>query len=534
MGKIERSVVFKQALACGLALTMVAPAVPASVAFADQSSAAQPTAAATATSIVDSGTGSAGMDDFYWTLDSNGTLDISGSGMIDYLVSDVPDVSRVKHIKVEQGVTTIGGETVTKEFTQLESVELSTSVTSINNYAFTSCPSLKSISIPESVTSIGQGAFSGCSGLKSISIPASVKSIDGAFSGCSGLESVQLPQNLTSIGAGAFSDCSSLRSLKLPSNLKSIGYYAFFGCSNLSSVDIPSGVTRIDVGSFRNCSALASVSIPLSVTNIDAGAFWGCEHLSDVNFSGSVRQWANVDIANGNDSLVYAPIHFAAAPSSFAEIMSDLSVTTPHARDIVWLADNGISTGYKNSDGTASFQGMTPVYRQDMAAFLRREAKLLGISDAATWTPSADDWNAFTDVNKDTPHAEDILWLHHAGIAQGYENSDGTYRFEGMTLIYRQDMAAFLHRLATLGNLGLEYDPNEDYDYGDGGSPFTETVYSDVNESTPHRDDIIWLTGNNISTGYDNGDGTYTYGGMTPTYRQDMAAFLHRFYGLKE
>ncbi|KFI68108.1 S-layer homology domain-containing protein [Bifidobacterium magnum] len=35
---------------------------------------------------------------------------------------------------------------------------------------------------------------------------------------------------------------------------------------------------------------------------------------------------------------------------------------------IGWLAGTGISTGYE--DGT--FRGMTPVYRQDMAAFLHR------------------------------------------------------------------------------------------------------------------------------------------------------------------
>lgn len=54
--------------------------------------------------------------------------------------------------------------------------------------------------------------------------------------------------------------------------------------------------------------------------------------------------------------------------------------------------------------------------------------------------------------------------------------------------------------------------------------------FTDVDNSTPHAADIYWLTETGISTGYDNSDGSKSFGGMTPVYRQDMAAFLHRFY----
>ncbi|MGO5319570.1 leucine-rich repeat domain-containing protein [Bifidobacterium boum] len=118
---------------------------------------------------------------------------------------------------------------------------------------------------------------------------------------------------------------------------------------------------------------------------------------------------------------------------------NDVTEDTPHVIDISWLARTGITTGY--SDGT--FRGMTPVYRQDMAAFLRREARLMGVPGAASWRPSDADWKRFRDVTRDTPHAEDVLWLAHAGVSTGY--ADGT--FGGMLPVYRQDMAAFLHRL---------------------------------------------------------------------------------------
>ena len=64
-------------------------------------------------------------------------------------------------------------------------------VTSIGNYALSSCSSLTSVTIPNSVTEIGWDAFSGCTSLTSVTIPNSVTEIGiCAFSGCTSLTSV--------------------------------------------------------------------------------------------------------------------------------------------------------------------------------------------------------------------------------------------------------------------------------------------------------------------------------------------------------
>ena len=50
----------------------------------------------------------------------------------------------------------------------------------------------------------------------------------------------------------------------------------------------------------------------------------------------------------------------------------DVDRLTPHAKEIWWLASTGISEGWLDSDGSRTFRGMSPVTRQDMAAFLYR------------------------------------------------------------------------------------------------------------------------------------------------------------------
>ena len=81
------------------------------------------------------------------------------------------------------------------------------SVTTIGNSAFYNSD-LTSIAIPESVTSIGGCAFQYCSSLTSITIPESVTSIGySAFSGCGSLTTITIPESVTSIEFNTFSGC---------------------------------------------------------------------------------------------------------------------------------------------------------------------------------------------------------------------------------------------------------------------------------------------------------------------------------------
>ena len=82
------------------------------------------------------------------------------------------------------------------------------SVTTIGQWAFSSCISLASIDIPNSVTTIGESAFASCESLASIDIPNSVMTIgERVFSHCSSLASVNIPNSVTTIGEYAFAYC---------------------------------------------------------------------------------------------------------------------------------------------------------------------------------------------------------------------------------------------------------------------------------------------------------------------------------------
>jgi len=148
------------------------------------------------------------------------------------------------------------------------------------------------VTIPSSinyllVTTIGS-AFAGCTNLTSVTIPGSVTSIgDFAFMGCGSLTNVTLANGVTSIGTASFAECASLASVTLANGVTSIGDFAFFGCGSLTNVTLANGVTSIGTASFAACASLASVTIPCSVTNIIDFAFGQCASLTSVYFAGN-------------------------------------------------------------------------------------------------------------------------------------------------------------------------------------------------------------------------------------------------------
>ncbi|HET9570730.1 MAG TPA: leucine-rich repeat domain-containing protein [Bacteroidales bacterium] len=172
------------------------------------------------------------------------------------------------------------------------SLDIPSSVKSIEGAAFQGCAGLTSITIPPSVMSIGFSSFSGCTGLKSITIPSSVKSFGSSvFSGCTGLTSITILSSISYIGFSSFSGCNSLTSITIPSSVISIENTAFSGCTGLTSITIPSSVTSIGYNAFQDCTGLTSINIPSSVTIIGDYAFSGCTGLASIELNATTPPW---------------------------------------------------------------------------------------------------------------------------------------------------------------------------------------------------------------------------------------------------
>ena len=181
--------------------------------------------------------------------------------------------------------------------------------------AFSGCSNLISVTIMESVTSIGISAFYSCSNLTSITIPNSVTSIgSGAFEDCSNLTDITIPNSVTHIGVAVFSGCSRLKNITVDAE-NSI-YHAEGNClietasktliAGVQNSIIPTdgSVTNIRNEAFYNCNSLTSIVIPNSVTSIGDGAFYGCSGLTSIYIT-DLAAWCNISFGSSYANPLY-------------------------------------------------------------------------------------------------------------------------------------------------------------------------------------------------------------------------------------
>ena len=153
-------------------------------------------------------------EDLTWTLDSAGTLTVSGTGPM----YDMYDWEAYEDISPWR------------------------------QYA----ESIKTVVVSEGVTSVGEKAFS------SIAVTKAV-----------------IADTVKTMNARAFDRCEYLSEIRLSSGLETIGGNAFFHCMNLSDVILPDSLKTIEAGAFWYCYDLGNIHIPANVSEIGPGAFMG-------------------------------------------------------------------------------------------------------------------------------------------------------------------------------------------------------------------------------------------------------------------
>lgn len=145
----------------------------------------------------------------------------------------------------------------------LRTVSIPNSVVSFGDSMFERCRSLEKVVWPNSLKTIPKSTFEECSFLSAFEFCAnsSLTSIEErAFSGCLSLYEIVLPNSIVSIKENAFYGCFWLSSISLPSELEEIGNRAFMKCEMLKSINLPDHVTMIGESAFAKCSSLKEIT----------------------------------------------------------------------------------------------------------------------------------------------------------------------------------------------------------------------------------------------------------------------------------
>ena len=186
-------------------------------------------------------------------------------------------------------------------------------VVAIADNGFLGCSQITSVTVPDSVTTIGFAAFNSCPQIKEITIPFVGKSANATgefgilghifgnkdYSGCytaiqhynnDAYMHSRLPQALTTVNVtsaktipwGAFYDCDNLKEINLNNGITEIGDCAFFGCAGIEKINLPDLLSISDYA-FYGCSSLTEFDIGDSVESIGKFAFAECTSLSRID-----------------------------------------------------------------------------------------------------------------------------------------------------------------------------------------------------------------------------------------------------------
>ena len=220
-------------------------------------------------------------DSATWTLDSTGTLTISGTGatynydMDDDGNSAAPWCTKARIQRVNKVVVNSG------------------------------------------ITELGYSMFSNCTQLTSVSLPSGLKRIGSClFLGCTRLSAITIPSSVTTIESNAFTHCDSITAITLPGGLRTMGDAVCSQMAKLTTATVSGGVTYLSNYAFNDCPSLKTITLPNTVKSIGICAFRYDTALKDVYFNGSVTQWTSIQIAGeGNSALYNADVHCTGLPA---------------------------------------------------------------------------------------------------------------------------------------------------------------------------------------------------------------------------
>lgn len=136
--------------------------------------------------------------------------------------------------------------------TDIESVVIPDSVTTIWNRAFYKCENLHTVDMGNGVETLIDEPFKNCPKLKNLKLsPNLKKSTDAAFSGCESLKELHIPKTFSAWNMEMFYG-NSLTKLTFEDGLESVGAYAcFWNDGTLKEVTFPASIKKLGEWTFN-------------------------------------------------------------------------------------------------------------------------------------------------------------------------------------------------------------------------------------------------------------------------------------------
>lgn len=243
-----------------------------------------------------------------------------------------------------------GGEGLFAGITTLDSLVVSSAVTTLPENALSGCAGLRAISVSPELATVGKGALQGCTALQNLYVtdwPALVRIVyedgDAAvrltdvpniyLNGQRMISNLVFPEGTTEIPDFAYQDRKDILSVTIPASVRRVGSQAFFGCDNLSRVVIEDDSEPLRMGSgacfynapvetiyqgrtllpdddgfslFFNNHVLRSVSISPYVKRLQRGLYAGLTTIQEVHIT-DVDAWCGIQF----DYVECNPVYYA-------------------------------------------------------------------------------------------------------------------------------------------------------------------------------------------------------------------------------
>ena len=234
-----------------------------------------------------------------WTY--NGTEYMSGSVIAYNFVNDISVQARLEQVEDISDYTyyITGNEVELSDYTGSDTDIIIPKYVNINDKYY-------------KVTKLGEIIFQS-SNIESVYIPNTITSIEShAFYLCKNLTSVTFEYNsqLISIGEMAFG-ATGIMTFNLPDSVTTIEYRAFYNCSDLYDFKVgqQSKLKTIDSQVFSNCGSLINVSLPKTLTEIKTNGFYGCSNLINVYYNGTAGDWCKIKFRDVYATPMYHAIN---------------------------------------------------------------------------------------------------------------------------------------------------------------------------------------------------------------------------------